>query len=209
MLPSTMEKFSILTVCDFPSPILLLIWQNLNSLYFRTEWLLSLLFFLQPGVHFLKTVSKLPKSFRARRGFFKNSFLTIIAQFLCRSRATHFSISQGFQSLQSTFIKNHIFCSWTLLLSQPTQSNPQRKQSGNKSNGIESLGPSYLLSFLSFLSALSQKKMPGRRKTGKNAPILSHEFVITNHGDIVSCICMVFMMGLMFQVRFSLFGGVV
>ncbi|CAH3171150.1 unnamed protein product [Porites lobata] len=41
--------------------------------------------------------------------------------------------------------------------------------------------------------------MPGRRKTGKNAPILSHEFVITNHGDIVSCICMVFMMGLMFQ----------
>ena len=116
MLPSTMEEFSILTVCDFPSPILLLIWQNLNSLYFRTEWLLSLLFFLQPGVHFLKTVSKLPKSFRARRGFFKNSFLTIIAQFLCRSRATHFSISQGFQSLQSTFIKNHIFCSWTLLL---------------------------------------------------------------------------------------------
>ncbi|XP_031555240.1 translocating chain-associated membrane protein 1-like [Actinia tenebrosa] len=42
--------------------------------------------------------------------------------------------------------------------------------------------------------------MPGRRKSGKNAPIFSHEFIITNHGDIVSCICMVFMIGLMFQV---------
>ena len=106
--------------------------------------------------------------------------------------------------LKTTFSAHELF-----YCPQPTQSNPQRKQSGNKSNGIESLGPSNLLSFLSFLSALSQKKMPGRRKTGKNAPILSHEFVITNHGDIVSCICMVFMMGLMFQVRFSLFGGVV
>ena len=45
-----------------------------------------------------------------------------------------------------------------IALPQPTQSNAQRKQSGNKSNGIESLGPSYLLSFLSFLSASSQKK---------------------------------------------------
>ncbi|KAK3699550.1 hypothetical protein QZH41_003927 [Actinostola sp. cb2023] len=42
--------------------------------------------------------------------------------------------------------------------------------------------------------------MPGRRKSAKNAPIFSHEFIITNHGDIVSCICMVFMIGLMFQV---------
>ncbi|KXJ16752.1 translocating chain-associated membrane protein 1 [Exaiptasia diaphana] len=42
--------------------------------------------------------------------------------------------------------------------------------------------------------------MPGRRKSGKNAPIFSHEFIITNHGDIVSCVCMVFMIGLMFQV---------
>lgn len=63
--------------------------------------------------------------------------------------------------------------------------------------------------FSPFFLLYRRKKMPGRRKTGKNAPILSHEFVITNHGDIVSCICMVFMMGLMFQVRFSLFGGVV
>ncbi|KAK2548460.1 Translocating chain-associated membrane protein 1-like 1 [Acropora cervicornis] len=41
--------------------------------------------------------------------------------------------------------------------------------------------------------------MPTRRKSGKNAPIFSHEFIITNHGDIVSCVCMLFMIGLMFQ----------
>ena len=132
---------------------------------------------------------------------------------MCRSRATHFSIDLDlarFSNLYNQHLLKTTFSAHELFYCpQPTQSNPQRKQSGNKSNGIESLGPSYLLSFLSFLSALSQKKMPGRRKTGKNAPILSHEFVITNHGDIVSCICMVFMMGLMFQVRFSLFGGVV
>jgi len=37
-------------------------------------------------------------------------------------------------------------------------------------------------------------------KKGKSPPILSQEFVIQNHGDIVSCICMFFMLGLMFQV---------
>ncbi|XP_001632163.2 translocating chain-associated membrane protein 1 [Nematostella vectensis] len=42
--------------------------------------------------------------------------------------------------------------------------------------------------------------MPGRRNKNKNAPVFSHEFIITNHGDIVSCVCMVFMIGLMFQV---------
>lgn len=47
---------------------------------------------------------------------------------------------------------------------------------------------------------LWEKEMPGRKKTGKNAPVFSHEFIITNHGDIVSCVCMVFMVGLMFQV---------
>lgn len=46
-------------------------------------------------------------------------------------------------------------------------------------------------------------KMPSRRKSGKNAPILSHEFMITNHGDIISCVCMLFMVGLMFQVGLS------
>merc|ERR1711875_39860 len=34
----------------------------------------------------------------------------------------------------------------------------------------------------------------------KNPPILSHEFVIQNHADIVACVAMVFVVGLMFQV---------
>lgn len=38
-----------------------------------------------------------------------------------------------------------------------------------------------------------------RGKKGKSPPILSQEFVIQNHGDIVSCMCMLFMVGLMFQ----------
>ncbi|XP_022130567.1 translocating chain-associated membrane protein 1 [Pieris rapae] len=37
------------------------------------------------------------------------------------------------------------------------------------------------------------------RKTNKNPPILSHEFVIQNHADIVSCVVMVFLVGLMVQ----------
>lgn len=39
-----------------------------------------------------------------------------------------------------------------------------------------------------------------RPKTGKNPPILSHEFVIQNHADIISCVAMVFVVGLMFQI---------
>lgn len=38
------------------------------------------------------------------------------------------------------------------------------------------------------------------RKSSKNPPILSHEFVIQNHADIVSCVAMVFVIGLMLQV---------
>ena len=38
-----------------------------------------------------------------------------------------------------------------------------------------------------------------RPRTTKNPPILSHEFVIQNHADIVSCVAMVFVVGLMFQ----------
>merc|ERR1712183_834668 len=34
----------------------------------------------------------------------------------------------------------------------------------------------------------------------KNPPILSHEFIIQNHADIVACVAMVFVVGLMFQV---------
>lgn len=37
------------------------------------------------------------------------------------------------------------------------------------------------------------------RKPNKNPPIFSHEFVIQNHADIVSCMVMVFLVGLMVQ----------
>ncbi|KAM0731317.1 Translocating chain-associated membrane protein 1-like 1 [Formica fusca] len=40
----------------------------------------------------------------------------------------------------------------------------------------------------------------GRKSSNKNPPILSHEFVIQNHADIVSCVAMVFVIGLMVQV---------
>lgn len=39
-----------------------------------------------------------------------------------------------------------------------------------------------------------------RKSAQKSPPILSHEFVIQNHADIVSCIAMLFVVGLMFQV---------
>nr|CAH7713297.1 unnamed protein product [Callosobruchus chinensis] len=38
---------------------------------------------------------------------------------------------------------------------------------------------------------------PVRKSSNKNPPILSHEFIIQNHADIVSCIAMVFVVGLM------------
>lgn len=41
--------------------------------------------------------------------------------------------------------------------------------------------------------------LKGLKKSNKNPPILSHEFVIQNHADIVSCVAMVFVLGLMFQ----------
>lgn len=44
-------------------------------------------------------------------------------------------------------------------------------------------------------------KGAGRKSSNKNPPILSHEFVIQNHADIVSCVAMVFVVGLMVQVR--------
>lgn len=72
---------------------------------------------------------------------------------------------------------------------------------GTRGNAIRAWKPLSILSFLLGCFSLDTKNMPSRRKSGKNAPILSHEFVITNHGDIVSCICMVFMIGLMFQVK--------
>lgn len=39
-----------------------------------------------------------------------------------------------------------------------------------------------------------------RKSSSKNAPILSHEFVIQNHADIVSCFAIVFVVGLLVQV---------
>lgn len=41
---------------------------------------------------------------------------------------------------------------------------------------------------------------PVRKTSNKNPPIFSHEFIIQNHADIVSCIAMVFVVGLMVQV---------
>ena len=45
------------------------------------------------------------------------------------------------------------------------------------------------------------RKRPGN----KVVPYFSHEFVIQNHGDIATCACMVFIIGLMFQVSYNLF----
>jgi translocating chain-associated membrane protein 1 len=42
--------------------------------------------------------------------------------------------------------------------------------------------------------------MAVKRRTTKNPAVLSHEFVIQNHADIVACVAMVFVVGLMFQV---------
>ncbi|KZC05102.1 PREDICTED: translocating chain-associated membrane protein 1 [Dufourea novaeangliae] len=39
----------------------------------------------------------------------------------------------------------------------------------------------------------------GRKSSNKNPPIFSHEFVIQNHGDIVSCVALIFVTGLMVQ----------
>lgn len=39
-----------------------------------------------------------------------------------------------------------------------------------------------------------------RKKSSKSPPILSHEFILQNHADIVSCVAMVFLLGLMFEV---------
>jgi len=42
--------------------------------------------------------------------------------------------------------------------------------------------------------------MAVKRRSSKNPPVFSHEFVIQNHADIVACVAMVFVVGLMFQV---------
>merc|ERR1719369_2038431 len=50
------------------------------------------------------------------------------------------------------------------------------------------------------LTAQHQPEMVAKGKKTKNPPILSHEFIIQNHADIVACVAMVFVVGLMFQV---------
>lgn len=40
-----------------------------------------------------------------------------------------------------------------------------------------------------------------RKKSNKNPPVLSHEFIVQNHADIVSCMAIIFLLGLMFEVR--------
>ena len=44
------------------------------------------------------------------------------------------------------------------------------------------------------------RKRPGT--SGKAMSYLSHDFIIKNHGDIATCVCMVFIVGLMFQVNY-------
>lgn len=41
----------------------------------------------------------------------------------------------------------------------------------------------------------------GFRKKNKSPPVLSHEFAIQNHADMVSCLAMIILLGLMFEVR--------
>ena len=46
--------------------------------------------------------------------------------------------------------------------------------------------------------------MPGPRRKNKSVSMFSHEFITTNHGDIISCVCMLFMVGLMFKVLYNM-----
>lgn len=59
--------------------------------------------------------------------------------------------------------------------------------------GLQSIATSSHVSY--------REKMGMRRpRSTKNPPVFSHEFFIQNHADIVSCVAMVFVIGLMFQV---------
>ncbi len=48
-----------------------------------------------------------------------------------------------------------------------------------------------------------ERRAMGFRKKNKSPPVLSHEFVIQNHADMVSCVAMVVLLGLMFEVIIS------
>lgn len=45
---------------------------------------------------------------------------------------------------------------------------------------------------------------PIRRSSNKNPPVFSHEFVIQNHADIVACVLLVIVIGLMIQVKIQM-----
>jgi translocating chain-associated membrane protein 1 len=46
--------------------------------------------------------------------------------------------------------------------------------------------------------AIKGKRGPGSNT--KKVSYLSHEFIIQNHGDIATCVCMFFVIGFMFQI---------
>lgn len=50
------------------------------------------------------------------------------------------------------------------------------------------------------------RRLAGSRKTKGSPPILSHEFIIQNHGDIFSCIIVLVLAGFMFGATSSLAG---
>ncbi|PIO56474.1 hypothetical protein TELCIR_22126, partial [Teladorsagia circumcincta] len=52
----------------------------------------------------------------------------------------------------------------------------------------------------------TRRATAGGRHKKTTPPIFSHEFVIQNHGDIMSCVLMVFIVGLMFPLKLD--GGV-
>lgn len=46
------------------------------------------------------------------------------------------------------------------------------------------------------------QRLRGRNTKGDGPPVFSHEFIIQNHADIISCVCMVIFLGLIPQVRY-------
>lgn len=53
-----------------------------------------------------------------------------------------------------------------------------------------------------FLAMVELRRSMGGRGKKTSPPFLSHEFVIQNHGDIMSCLLMIVVVGLLFQVTF-------
>lgn len=51
--------------------------------------------------------------------------------------------------------------------------------------------------------AFEARRSAGARPKKPAPPYFSHEFIITNHGDIISCVLMVLLAGLFFQPTYS------